>query len=868
MNDVVSLGVGSVAGAAVSALLEVVIEMAKMVAAFKEKYMELSSTLEDLRPVIEDIERLQGAGELKKFMDIINEAGVLVGKSSKVKRWNLPARLKYTRRIDDINQRMQNFCKIKVQLIILRNQHVIMSQLFVPYSSSPPKPSHRPSDMLPVNTMKALQSHLQRINKKLDVLSVSPPVYMDLCSVPKLDKVLVGLDLPLLDVKKMLLNDDDPVVSLVVSAPPGCGKTTLVTQLCQDGEIEEKFEYIFFCDVSKVPTFRTIVQTLLQHNGYEAPTFEDDAQAVDGLRMLLEELKEEGPILLVLDDVCQGAESLLQKFQVNILDFKILVTSRFEFPSFGPTYHLKPLGYEDAKSLLIERASPRYYSIALKHEDLIQKILKRCYRIPLLIEVIGVQLIRKFVNWARREVKSWSEEETILDSPQPTVLECLQPILNVLDPHLKDCFLDIGSFLTQGEIRASCIIDIWMELFGKGSTVYVKDLNELALHNLLKIVPLGIYDHENISVGCCYRDSFITDNLLKLIPLWKQNYEDDFYNEFLVTQHSILRDLAICQSKSEEHHERKRLNLEIREDTFPDWCLDLRQPISASLLSISTDDLFSSTWVEIDCPNVEALVLNLSSSSYALPNFIATMKKLKVVIIINHGLGPAKLTNLSCLSLLPNLKRITFEKISINLLDILLSGLGSLETLSLFMCSFSEASYNIDEEIAIREALPSLQEIYIDHCYDLVELPDWVSEVVSLKKLSIVNCGKLSLLPKAIGNLSNLEVLRLSSCINLIELPESTERLSELRLLDISDCLALKKLPLEIGKLQKLDKIFMRMCSGCELSVSVMNLDNLKVYCDEETGLLWKRLEPEMRDLIVIEEYSSLTEEHAMLSND
>ncbi|KAF3597560.1 hypothetical protein DY000_02025466 [Brassica cretica] len=326
-----------------------------------------------------------------------------------------------------------------------------------------------------------------------------------------------------------------------------------------------------------------------------------------------------------------------------------------------------------------------------------------------------------------------------------------------------------------------------------------------------------------------------------LFALNKRNDEDEdsLYNRLLVTQHSILRDLAICQSKSEEHHERKRLNLEIREDKFPDWCLDLTQSIRASLSGVIKeffrrrgptktqksvtkipDDLFSSTWVAMDCPNVEALVLNLSSTSYALPNFIATMMELKVVIIKNHGIGPAKLTNLSCLSSLPNLKRIRLEKISITLVDILLSRLGSLEKLSLFMCSFSEVSYNI-EEIAIPEALPSLQEIDINCCYDLEQLPDWVSEVVSLKKLSITNCGKLSVLPKAI---------------------------------DITDCLAFKKLPLEIGKLRKLDQISMRRCSVCELPDSVRNLKNLVVKCDEETGLLWERLEPEMRNLRIMME--------------
>ena len=110
-----------------------------------------------------------------------------------------------------------------------------------------------------------------------------------------------------------------------------------------------------------------------------------------------------------------------------------------------------------------------------------------------MIEVIGVQLVRKFVNRITGRVESWSEEETILDSPQPTVLECLQPSLNVMDPHLKDCFLDMGSFHKDVKIRATSIIDMWMELYGKGSkcTVYVKYLNELAFRNLLKLDPLG-----------------------------------------------------------------------------------------------------------------------------------------------------------------------------------------------------------------------------------------------------------------------------------------------------------------------------------------------------------------------------------------
>uniref|UniRef100_A0A0D3DBC0 RPW8 domain-containing protein n=2 Tax=Brassica oleracea var. oleracea TaxID=109376 RepID=A0A0D3DBC0_BRAOL len=618
MNDLVDLGVSSVAGAVVSELLKAVIEEAKLVVSFKSVYMELASTMEKMLPIIMEIEMLQRAEELQDLDNIINEARLLVRKCSQVKRWNLPSKAKYTRKIDETNKKMLKFCQIQLQLIMLRNQRLIMHRMGLESSYHDELLSPRPYDNLPLDTMKAIQSRLKSLKRELNALSVSPPVSMDLfSSVPEIDKVLVGLDFPLMEVKKKLLDDDDPVPSsLVVSAPPGCGKTTLVTQLCHDDEVKEKFEYIFFCVASSAPTFRNIVQNLLEHNGYEAPAYENDSQAVDGLRKLLEELKEDGPILLVLDDLWQGAE------RTGGLDI-----------SFGSSY-----------------------------------------------------------MWI-----------------------------------------------------------MWM----------------LVSEKLLNVIPFGIHEHE-----------------------------DSFYNDFLVTRHSILRDLA--QSKSEEHHERERLNLEIREDAFPDWCLDLKQPISARLLSISADWMFSSTWVEMECPNVEALVLNLSSSSYALPNFITTMKKLKVVIIINDGHYPAKLTNLSCLSSLPNLKRIRFEKISINSLDILLSPLCSLEKLSMFRCRFREVSYNI-EDIAIPEALPSLQEIDIDHCYDLDELPAWVSEVVLLKKLSITNCGKLSVLPKALGNLS-------------YELPESIERLGNLRLLDI----------------------LIRMCPGCELPDPVSSSESSEVDCDED----------------------------------
>ncbi|KAL0792068.1 hypothetical protein Bca101_063445 [Brassica carinata] len=387
----------------------------------------------------------------------------------------------------------------------------------------------------------------------------------------------------------------------------------------------------------------------------------------------------------------------------------------------------------------------------------------------------------------------------------------------------------MGSFLKGQKLIASTIIDLWSGLYGEEDIIHMNYLQDLASHDLLKLLPLG-----------------------------KNEHEYGFYNELLVKQDNVFREFAIHQCEKEESVsilQRKRLNMDIQENKFPNWCLNLKQPVvlKASLLSISTDDSFTSCWVEMNCPNVEVLVINLYSSNYALPNFIATMKKLKVVMIMNHSLEPTKLTNLSCLSSLPNLRRIRFEKVSITLLDIPKLDLNSLEKLSLWLCHFDEALNESEFDVSVT-LLQSLQEIEIDYCYNLVDIPHWISQVVSLKKLSITNCNKLCRLFEAICNLRNLEMLRVISCSNLFELPESIKILSNLRFLDVSGCFQLKKLPLEIGKLQKLKKISMRDCYRCELPDSVKNLEDLEVKCDEGTVFLWERFKLKMKNLTITEE--------------
>jgi hypothetical protein len=318
--------------------------------------------------------------------------------------------------------------------------------------------------------------------------------------------------------------------------------------------------------------------------------------------------------------------------------------------------------------------------------------------------------------------------------------------------------------------------------------------------------------------------------------------------------------------------------VDINGNNLPEWWTKQKQQlINARLLSISTgwlffsltkitykiwsifsliffaDESFSSSWCNIQAPEVEALVLNFQTRNYTLPKFVEKMDKLKVIIVTNYGFLPAELSNFQQLRSLPNLKRIRLERVSIPSLSNAPVPLRSLKKISLFMCNIGQAFGN--STIQVSSSLPNLMEINIDYCNDLVELPTWLCDVVHLKKLSITNCHKLSARPEGIEKLENLELLRLRSCTELSELPDSIRHFPKLSILDISDCLSISKLPKHIGKLSNLKELHMKGCLRLrnQLPESVTDLEQLKlVVCDEERAMLWEPIKECLSNLKVM----------------
>ncbi|CAK8539779.1 unnamed protein product [Lathyrus sativus] len=807
MADLLTGGaVGAVMGEAVKHAL-LTIKKGREFAPTLESNIE---TLKALAPLVEEMKGYNNLldrprEEIERLEKHIIEGNELVQKSKKLTLWNFLSFPRYQSKLQKKDEGLKRHLSVNVQV-------------------------ENKKDLIEV--LAKVNGILEILMRKENLGQFDGNQVRGLCGAPDEPECL-GMVEPLNKLKMELVKDGVSV--LVLTGLGGSGKSTLAKKLCWHPQIKGKFGgNIFFVTVSRNPNLKNIVQTLFEHCGCRVPEFQTDEEAINRLGLLLRQVGRK-PILLVLDDVWPNSEGLVEKFKFQMSDYKILVTSRVAFRRFGTPCQLDPLDYGPAESLFHHFAQLNHNSSYMPDKNLVREIVRGCKGSPLALQVIAGSLCQQpFEKW--QNMKEFLQSQSILEfnSTTTNLLCFLQQSLDILeDINQKECFMDMGLFPEDQRIPVTVLIDMWAELHG--------------------------LDEDGTQAMAIVHD-LITRNLINVIATRKVARETDkYYNNHYVMMHDLLRELAIHQSKGEPIEQRKRLIVDLNGDSRPDWWIGQNQQgmisrvysfisgmfvkpkqlkVDARVLSISTDETFSSDWCDMQPDETVVLVLNIRSEKYSLPDFTEKMSKLKVLIITNYGFHRSELTKFELLGFLSNLKRIRLEKVSVPCL----CRLKNLRKLSLHMCNTKNAFESCS--IQISDAMPKLVELSIDYCNDLIKLPDGFCNITTLKKLSITNCHKLNAMPQDLAMLENLEVLRLCSCSDLVEMSESVRDLIELRCLDISDCVSLPKLPNDIGDLQKLEKFYMKGCSNLsELPYSVLNFGNLKhkisVICDEEGAALW-----------------------------
>ncbi|XP_050382699.1 probable disease resistance protein At5g66900 [Argentina anserina] len=772
---------------------------------FKSVFNDAKSRLDDLAPLIKEMAQYnqkmnRPEMRLEALKRVMEKGQELVNKCSTITRWSPFKKYKYARKLLQWEESLKTpleMLKVQETLQVMRIDVAV--------------------DDIHSMMVKQQSAESSSCNTRLEL--------------PPLPRLIVGMDAPLKDLKEKLLYDDG-VSMLVLTAPGGCGKTTLATMFCQDEEVKGKFKNnILFITVSQNGNLELVVQRLCGHFGSSVPGFQNEVHVLQWMETLRKE--KPSPLLLVLDDVWSGSESILESFQCEMSNYKILVTSRSEFPRYSSSYNLKLLEDDNAMKLF-------YHSTALGDkrsrtlEDLSRKIIKRCNGFPLAITVVGRSLAGQPLEVWRKRDTEWSKGSSVLDSETKLFL-CLQSSLDALDKGLtivKDCYLDLGSFPEDKKIPVGDLIDMWAELYELDDDFVFAYVHELCNRNLATLV-----DKRHV--------------YLKIEG-------DDYYGGRFVTQHDLLRELAIYNAKLDPVEERKRIIMDSCGKNVPKWWKEQTyQLANARLLSITIDKEFSMEWPQIQLPKAEVLVLDSHESEVSLPKFVEKMNELKVVIIVGHHrhwlgyIGRSK--NFELLELLPNLKRISLDNIPIHSLTKNRMELKSVKKISLKSCHI-KAHLNKGGAGKLSYVFPNLEEINIDRCYQPEEQLADFCNLIQLKKISIYNCWDLRSLPEEFGNLVNLEVLRLRSCIGLTNSPGSVRKHKKLNVLDLSGCYCIDELPEDIGELSSLRKLDMRGCFAVrKLPPSVLNLNQLgEVLCGDDNSHLWEACLPTLTNLRIM----------------
>ncbi|XP_042494856.1 putative disease resistance protein At5g47280 isoform X2 [Macadamia integrifolia] len=803
---------GIILGAVAGEVLHQILDMTYKVMSFREDVQKLQDTLQHLVPLVKEGKDLdleltdQKRKGIVKFEKKLSQGKELIEKCLKISSPNFIQKIRYSNKISDLDDAIRRFCGLELQVENWRDNKLLLKK------------------------MEELTAQVRLTQIGGMGVAVGVPVGVGtlrnegLFKVPDLPGSVVGFDIPLKELKNELFKENVTVLGLC--APGGCGKSTLAAMLCQDEEVRGRFKgKIFFVTVTKTPTSR-IPQRLLEEIGDRVPVSDlSDEDAAKQLCHLLTQRNSE-PLLLVLDDVWD--ESIIEKFFYGTEGYKLLVTSREAFKIYNSRYHskyiLKTLSLQDSTTLFRKTALSQDRNEDYEpDEDILNEIVRCCDGFPLAITVIAKSLYQQHPVIWENMAKKLLKGSCILDFDSK-LQERLAASLDSLDPIALQCFMDLSSFPEDKRIPASALVDIWCEL-------YELDYESEAFAILIDLA---------------------SRNLINLVGSRKTATQIvASFNELFVTQHDLLRDLAIYQS-------RQRLILYKKEKSLPESWKKQNHYFNPLLVSLGTGEMFVGSWYDLQLPEVEVLILNFSTSNYALPPFMEKMRKLKALIVVNRGRTRAKLSNLIRLSELVNVKRIRLEKVLIPSLHEFTMPLMNLQKISLFMCDLDQALMKCT--INGSYVLPNLVEINIDYCHGLVELPPWICDLVNLQTLSITNCDNLSALTERIGLITDLDLLRLHACTGLHTLPDSIKRLQKLRFLDISDCCNLKMLPDGMGELHCLKKLDMRGCIELsELPPSAMNLFQLKeVICDDVDGAsLWEPLSSSLK-ITVLERDNNL----------
>ena len=213
---------GAALGAVFEKLFVAVVDARTKATKFDSSLKKLEETLKSINPSILEMKRMNDQldrpkEEMEKLIQILKDGEKLIHKCSKVSCCNYFKKWRYANEIEALEDSLLKIFQVELQAQLSRNN----MQILVLLKSNRFSWSNR------------------GVSVKYESLgsceATDPPDFM------------VGLDVPLKELKRWLFTDGES--RIVVSAPGGCGKTTLAKRLCHDQQVKgipTKSCFLFF----------------------------------------------------------------------------------------------------------------------------------------------------------------------------------------------------------------------------------------------------------------------------------------------------------------------------------------------------------------------------------------------------------------------------------------------------------------------------------------------------------------------------------------------------------------------------------------------------------------------------------------------
>ncbi|XP_022851534.1 putative late blight resistance protein homolog R1A-10, partial [Olea europaea var. sylvestris] len=275
---------------------------------------------------------------------------------------------------------------------------------------------------------------------------------------------MVGLDDAMVKIKDHLVSSSSKLEVVSIVGMAGIGKTTLAHKVYIDKYIEHHFHICVWCTVSQKYNGRKILLGLLDSMENQIDTH---GKFNDQLGELLYKKLKGRRYLLVMDDVwdIEAWESVKRYFPEDKTGSRILLTTRLESVAndinSGPRlHHVRFLNDKESWKLFCQKVFGEGFCPP-ELEEIGKKIAQNCQGLPLAVAVIGGLLSKatKTPHYWRSIAENLRSEITSNDEQCSKILSLSYKNLPY---HLKGCFLYMGIFPEDFEIRVKVLTKLWV----------------------------------------------------------------------------------------------------------------------------------------------------------------------------------------------------------------------------------------------------------------------------------------------------------------------------------------------------------------------------------------------------------------------